>query len=75
MSNLNWFYSQRWAQKKWEKLLETRTVKIVWKTNGEEVELPKVVKLPNDLDLTNEAISNYLSNEYGWLVLEWGVAE
>ena len=75
MSNLSWFYSRMWAQKRWEKLLETRTVRVVWETDGEEVELPETVKLPDDLDLTNEAISNYLSDEYGWLVLDWGVIE
>ena len=75
MSNLSWFYSRMWAQKRWERLLETRTVKVIWQTDGEEVELPEIVKLPDDLDLTNEAISNYLSDEYGWLVLDWGVIE
>ena len=75
MSNLNWFYSQRWAQKKWQKLLETRTVKIVWKTDGTDLDLPKKVKLPDDLDLTDKAICNYLSDEYGRLVLNWTVTE
>ena len=75
MSNLSWFYSRVWAQKRWQKLLETRTVQVVWETDGEKVELPETVKLPDDLNLTNEAILNYLSNEYGWLVLQWGVAE
>ena len=75
MSNLSWFYSRMWAKKRWQKLLETRTVKVIWETDGEEVELPEIVKLPDDLDLTNEAISNYLSDEYGWLVLDWGVIE
>ena len=75
MSNLNWFYSQRWAQKKWEKLLETRTIKVIWDSSEEVTSLPEKVKLPDDLDLTDKAISNYLSEEYGHTFLNWMISE
>jgi len=46
-------------------------VEVDWETDGEEVDLPKVVQLPLDLEVTNEAICKYLSDTYGWLVNNW----
>ncbi len=39
---------------------------IQWETDGEEVELPKKVKLPF-LYMKEQDISDYLSDTYGWL--------
>lgn len=39
---------------------------IDWETDGEIVELPDEVEVPNDLD--DNEIAEYLSDTYGWLV-------
>ena len=45
---------------------------IEWETNGVEVDLPKEVDLPADIDAhDNEAIANYLSDTYGFLVISY----
>tara|TARA_B100000674_G_scaffold397860_1_gene342842 strand:+ start:1382 stop:1597 length:216 start_codon:yes stop_codon:yes gene_type:complete len=62
-----------WAHKKWERLLETRTVKITWEKSEDDLELPEIVKLPNDLDLTDKTIREYASCKYGVSVKEWRV--
>lgn len=71
-----WFYMQQWQQKSWEALLEHRTVRVSWDTdNGEQVEtLPQFVKIPAEVELTNKSISQYLSDTFGWRVLDWNVA-
>jgi len=71
-----WFYMQQWQQKSWEALLEHRTVRVSWDTdNGEQVEtLPQFVKIPAEVELTNKSISQYLSDTFGWCVLDWNVA-
>lgn len=41
---------------------------IVWETDGENVDLPNEVELPPHLSEKDEdEISDYLSDEYGWL--------
>ena len=72
----NWFYIQRWRQKAWEALLEHRTVRVSWDTDdGDQREtLPQFVKIPEGIDLDNDSICNYLSDTFGWTVLDWYTA-
>ena len=50
----------------------TRAYDIVWETDGEDVDLPTEVELPRDFgDDDDDAIVNYLSDEYGWLVISY----
>ena len=47
---------------------------ITWETDGEEVDLPTEVDLPNGIELNDDdAINDYLSDTYGWLVIGWYV--
>ena len=46
----------------------TRVYNIVWNTDGASVDLPLEVELPHDFGDDYEAITDFLSNEYGWLV-------
>ena len=47
---------------------------IVWATDNEEVDLPTEIDLPNDIDPDDyDAINNYLSETYGWLVIDWRI--
>tara|TARA_Y100000992_G_C20932828_1_gene335301 strand:- start:220 stop:474 length:255 start_codon:yes stop_codon:yes gene_type:complete len=75
--NNQWFYLQQWRQKAWQRLLEYRTIRVHWDTDNidsREV-LPKFVKLPEEVELTNKGISNYLSDTFDWCVLDWSVAQ
>tara|TARA_Y100000996_G_C22504993_1_gene635992 strand:+ start:651 stop:1268 length:618 start_codon:yes stop_codon:yes gene_type:complete len=45
---------------------EAQATHIDWETDGEEVDLPKTVEVPDDLDA--DEIADYLSDEYGFLV-------
>jgi hypothetical protein len=49
----------------------TRAYDIVWETDGEDVDLPTEVELPRDFGDDDDAIVNYLSDEYGWLVISY----
>jgi hypothetical protein len=49
----------------------TRAYDIVWETDGEDVDLPTEVELPRDFGDDDDAIVNYLSDEYGWLVVSY----
>ena len=71
-----WFYIQQWKQRSWERLLENRTVRVVWDTDEEDQReiLPQFVQIPDGIELTNEGICNYLSDAYGWCVGDWSVA-
>ena len=75
MSN-QWFYIRQWKQAAWERLLEHRTVRVSWDTDGIDPReiLPKFVIIPEEIDLDNESISNYLSDTYSWCVSDWYVA-
>ena len=48
---------------------------ITWETDGleqEELGLPTEVELPEDIDADDyDAINDYLSDTYGWLVIDW----
>ena len=49
---------------------------ITWETDGlepEELGLPTEVELPKDIDANDDAINDYLSDTYGWLVIDWYV--
>lgn len=49
-------------------------VEVKWETDENEVDLPHIVKLPKEVNITsNEEVCSYLSNEFGWLVNEWNV--
>jgi hypothetical protein len=45
--------------------------RIKWETDGEVVDLPTEVELPRDFGDDDDAIVNYLSDEYGWLVVSY----
>ena len=44
---------------------------IVWDTDGENVELPTEVEIPNDIE--EDEIADYLSDEYGWCIESFNV--
>ena len=46
MANLEWFYIQQWQRKQYEKLQEHRTVLVEWETDGDDPDIPSVVKIP-----------------------------
>lgn len=47
---------------------------ITWETDGEEVVLPTEVDLPNSIEPDDDdAINDYLSDTYGWLVIDWRI--
>ena len=72
-----WFYLRQWQQKSYERLLSHRTVRVSWNMDiGDQREtLPQFVRIPDEIDLTNHAISNYLSDTFGWCVSDWFVAQ
>jgi len=47
----------------------TRKISVVWETDDEVVDLPKVVEI--DASIDDENVSEWLSDEYGWLVSGW----
>ena len=49
----------------------TRVYDIIWETDGEEIDLPTEVELPRDFGDDDDAITDYLSDEYGWLVISY----
>ncbi len=71
-----WFYIRQWKQQAWANLLEHRTVRVSWDTDdGDQREtLPQFVRIPDGIELTNDGICNYLSDTFGWCVLDWSVA-
>ena len=71
-----WFYIRQWKRAAWERLLEHRTIRVSWDTaeDDQKETMPQFVRLPEGVELTNEGISNYLSDTYGWAVLDWNVA-
>jgi len=71
-----WFYIQQWKRQAWERLLEHRTVRVSWETGDEDQRetLPQFVRIPEDIELDNDSICNYLSGTFGWCVLDWSVA-
>ena len=45
--------------------------KIKWETDGEVVDLPNEVEVPDDLE--DDEIADFLSDKYGWLVDSFSV--
>ena len=41
---------------------------IKWVTDGEDVTLPSEVEIPSQIEGDDDAIADYLSDTYGWLV-------
>lgn len=41
---------------------------IIWVTDGEDVELPTEVEIPVEIEDDDDAITDYLSDTYGFLV-------
>lgn len=41
---------------------------IKWVTDGEDVQLPSEVEIPSIIEDDDDAIADYLSDTYGWLV-------
>ena len=74
--NNQWFYLRQWRQKAWQRLLEHRTVRVSWDADdGDQREtLPQFVRIPEEIELTNDGICNYLSETFGWCVADWSVA-
>lgn len=60
-----------------------KAINIKWDTDGQSVDLPKEVELPEgiancecaDLNCENnaESVNNYLSDKYGWLVEDYNI--
>ena len=73
MSSLEWFYIQRWKKNQYEHLVQHRLILVQWETYEEKLNLPRTVKLPPEVELTDSAINNYLSETYGYLVSSWRV--
>lgn len=49
-----------------------KIVDIIWETDGEEVDLPTEMELPDTIDPDDDdAITDYLSDETGWLVIAY----
>ena len=49
----------------------TRVYDVIWETDGEEIDLPTEVELPRDFGDDDDAIADFLSDEYGWLVISY----
>ena len=44
---------------------------IIWETDGEEVDLPTEVEV--DDNMSDDEITDYLSDTYGWLVISFAL--
>lgn len=50
--------------------METRTIRVFWCTDEEaDIALPELVDIPSDID--DEDVTDFLSDEYGFLVESW----
>ena len=47
----------------------TYATDIEWDTDGEDVDLPSTVKIPDDV--APEETADYLSDQYGWCVYDF----
>ncbi len=47
---------------------------IKWVTDGEDVKLPSEVEIPAQLEDDEDAITDYLSDTYGWLVESYSLS-
>lgn len=73
--NSEWFFIRNKEKEDWIVLLTERTIEVVWDTDDVDQReiLPRKVKLPAGIDLTNSEITNYLSNQFGYTVSDWWV--
>ena len=46
-----------------------RKVNVNWETDGQDVDLPSVVEIPDKIEA--EYVADWLSDKYGWLVKNW----
>jgi len=46
--------------------MKTITYYPKWETDGEEIDLPGIVKVP--ADIKEEEVADWLSDKYGWLI-------
>ena len=46
---------------------------IAWDTDGEDIDLPTEVEVPNDIACDEDEIADYLSDEYGWCVISFSL--
>ena len=71
-----WFYIRQWKAAAKERLKAHRTIHVSWNTlDTQEKELPKFVKLPEEVPLTNDTIFNYLLTEYKSKAVDWSVPQ
>lgn len=52
---------------------EITVTEIDWETDGEDVDLPTTMDVPSDLE--EDEIADYLSNQKGWLVNGFVIAD
>ena len=75
--NNQWFYIRQWKLSAHQQLQKHRTIRVSWKYS--EIEdretRPIFVKIPTEVELTTEAIDNYLSTTFGWGVASWAVSK
>jgi hypothetical protein len=50
-----------------------KATRIIWETDGEEIDLPTEVEIPTDIENDEDAIADYLSDTYGWLVITFSL--
>lgn len=51
-----------------------KAINIIWETDGEEVNLPSEIELPSTIEADDEdTITDYLSDETGWLVISYDI--
>lgn len=51
-----------------------KAIDIIWETDGEEIDLPTEIDLPNHLRVEDmDAITDYLSDETGFLVITFNI--
>ena len=48
-----------------------KVTNIIWETDGEEVNLPTEVEV--DDNMSDDEITDYLSDTYGWLVISFAL--
>lgn len=49
-----------------------KAIQIKWETDGEDVDLPEETNIPDEiLSRGDDAVTDYLSENTGWLVLSW----
>ena len=54
----------------------TKVIDIVWETDGVDANLPTEVELPSCIEEDNyDAIEDFLSNTYGFLVLNYFIGQ